>query len=386
MTRRHPGRTTLALALALTAAVASALAACGSDSQATGETGGSGSSGDSSGSSALADLESQVDAAIEAASAQQDTAPPSESSPAATDKKILIVPCLAAAEGCSRQADGAKKAADALGWDATVIDGQYDPTKWNAAVKTAISEKYDGVALMVIDSPAIQGSLDEAAAAGIPVVCSSCYDPDGKYAAVVPTGPVFEDQGYLMAQMMYKLTGGELHVLMMDSAEGYPPKLRKDGTMKFIEECKAAGGDCSYSEQSFTVAQLGPDLASATASAIRSNPDTTIVWSPYDAASPFIAQGLKSAGKADLPLVGFDANVQSSDMVRAGDSEVATIGLPLEWLGIATVDDLNSIFNGSEPADSGITSKMLTKDNLPASGAWEGDTDAFAAYLKRWGV
>jgi len=35
--------------------------------------------------------------------------------------------------------------------------------------------------------------------------------------------------------------------------------------------------------------------------------------------------------------------------------------------------------------DQGVTVKIINKDNVPASGAWESDFDAIPLYLKAWG-
>ena len=111
------------------------------------------------------------------------------------------------------------------------------------------------------------------------------------------------------------------------------------------------------------------------------------MWAPYDAAAGFIVQGLEQAGLTSTGgLVGFDANSANLDIIRNGGFQKYTIGLAMEWVAYAAVDNLNRIFEGEDVVDPGISSKLISAENAPASGAWNGDEDVRPGYLELWGV
>jgi ribose transport system substrate-binding protein len=161
------------------------------------------------------------------------------------------------------------------------------------------------------------------------------------------------------------------------------------GTERFIKDCQAAGGKCEIlGKQDVIAANLGTQVPAQAASFARSHPDFTIVYAPYDGAATFLIQGLKQSGidLSKTSMVGFDANAPSLDLIRNDGYEKATLGFPLEWLGYAAVDDINRMLAGQDPVDLNTLHKLLTKDNVPAKGAWEGDFPGFRqAFLKAWG-
>lgn len=328
----------------------------------------------------------RIDKLVAAAIARQDAAPPASGPVPAKNRNIVVIPCAMSAEGCARLARGAIEAAQAIGWKTTLIDPVGDTGKMAQAVEKAISMKADGIVLTSIDASLIAGPLREAKRAGIPVVADGT-NQDGLYDDVIFSHDFYFRQGYLVAAAAYVFGGHKLHTIMLTDNEFGGVRTRAEGSNAFLADCEKAGGDCKLSaSQNMLVSGLTTVVPQQAVNLVRLHPDYTALWTGYDAALNFIIQGLR---QADLDrqgfAVGFDANVANLAVVKAGGYERATLGAPLEWGGYALIDSMNRLFAHSAPVDEGLRSRLLTKDNLPAATAWEGDVDFRSKYRMLWG-
>ena len=336
----------------------------------------------------LEEFHASVDETVEAATAEQSARPGGASLPVEPDRTVVIIPCGMAAEGCARAARGTEEAAAVLGWETVLIDPAGDPSKMANAVLQAINLGADAIALQAIDAGTVLGPLTEAKKAGIAVVAFAGIDQDGVLDATIPSEESFVDDGYNIAAAAYRMAGDRLNIIQMRADEFGVIVNRATGTEKFIEECRAAGGECSIlAAENFLVSNLTTQVPQQAVGQLRRNPDFDVLWVGYDAGLNFMIQGLEAAGLTDEGFaVSFDANVANLDIIREDGFEKATSGLPLEWVGWAEVDALNRLFQGEEPTDGNVRSKVLVRENLPDAGAWEGDVDFRAAYRELWNV
>src|SRR4051794_28392102 len=95
---------------------------------------------------------------------------------------------------------GAEEGAKAAGWQINVVDGEFSSNKELTAIRKAVAEKVDGIALFVIDCPTVQAAVEEAKEAEIPVIYSEGYD----CSELKDGGP---ETGY--TNMRYNLLGGK---------------------------------------------------------------------------------------------------------------------------------------------------------------------------------
>jgi ribose transport system substrate-binding protein len=357
---------------------------CGSDSSGGSSSAPAEGSGDKS---KLAAFEAQIDKDTQAATADDPARPPTDGPKAAAGKTVFVIGCSFQAEGCARPSKAAAEAVKAIGWNVTLVDTQGDPTKAANSIRQAISQKADGIIVNGFDGTGLAAPLGQARDAGIKTVGMVAADPKGAFDNIMPK--TLEPDGYLLGQQAYKLSKGKLHILMFTGDEFGVVQQRVQGTERFVKECQAAGGDCKIvGKQDVIAAQLGTQVPAQAASLARANPDFTIVWSPYDGAGTFLIQGLKQSGvdMSKSVMVGFDANAPNLDIIRKDGFEKATIGFPLEWMGYQAVDNLNRMFGGQDAVELNTLHKLLTKDNVPASGAWQGDFPDFrTAFKAAWG-
>ena len=348
------------------------------------------SGGSKSGSSAsLAAFNTKVDQLIAKRSAAVTSLPPSSGPKVAKGKKVYIIACLQALEGCQRESKTAVEAGQAMGWSMKLIDTQSVPDKMNAAVQQAINDKVDGVAVEAIDMATLAGPLATAKSHGIKIVCFACVNSNSLADQVIPSSQSFYDDGYALAAQIYKNTNGHPRILLISNKEVGVIANRQRGTEQFVADCVAAGGDCKIvSTQYFLFADLQTRVAGLVSGSLRQHPDVNALWMAFDSTSSFMTEGVQQAGvpKSKIGLYGFDGNIPNIHDIRTGGYEVATMAGPFEWVGWAEMDALNRLFQSQQPVDNVVQSKLITKDNLPPTDTYSGDVDFKPAYLKDWGI
>jgi ribose transport system substrate-binding protein len=393
-------------ALAATAAVlVAALSGCGNSSGSDGAAAPTTKDATATPSANLTSFNAKVNSDVAAALSTQTPAgngQPTTGPQGAKGKTIMIIPpgTRAATQGGYRVAWAARDAALSLGWKVDFLTpANSDPTDYAAAVQQGIAQHVDGILTVSIDGAVIPTALQQAKGAGVKLVGevaantnSNVNGDTGVYDGFAPSYRSLVQTGYLLGEEAYKLTGGHVHGIDM-VATGYGIITgRLQGWLKFIKACQAAGGDCQVVDTvNFTGAQITTQLPTLTASAARSNPSWNVLWPGFDSGLPFMEPGLRSASLLDAGkiAVGFDGNAQNLQEIRSSGFEQATIGLSTVCLGYAGIDAMNRLFAGQTAGvlgDHGCQNKLLTRSNVPASGAWSGDFDPRAQYWKLWGV
>lgn len=337
-------------------------------------------------------FEAKVAKGFAASTAEQTQKPPTEGPKGVPGKRIFIVACPLAAEGCKRMSEATKEAAQVLGWDATIIDGKGDPSVGTAAIDRAVAAGANGVVGIALDAVTVAGALTNAKSKGLFSVCAFCGNSDGEtglYDAILPSVQSFANDGYNLGQALYTVGKGHVQQLMLTDPEFVDVVKRQEGNENFMKECEAAGGDCKIvARQQFLVSELATNVPTKVAAAVRQHPNFNILWAPYDDALVFALQGLQQAGLSggDRWGAGFDANTPSVDRIRSGGDEKASVGLPGIWIGYALVDQLNRLFAGQRPVEQNVKTKVLVQANVPSSGPWDGDIDVRPLYKKLWGI
>ncbi|MFK0206457.1 sugar ABC transporter substrate-binding protein [Agrobacterium sp. NPDC090283] len=349
----------------------------------------------SAGAESLKDFNARVDAIVAEAAAKQSTTPPSEWPAPVTGKKIVIIPCSMGGEGCAAPARALQEAAKTLGWEALLIDGAGDPSKMANAVQRAISIGADGIAIQAIDAGVIAGPLAQAKKAGIKIVAYQSLNKDGLIDVSCPVNADWAttdgstetfQEGYFITAYAYKEAGYSLKMIQMRADEYGVVAARVKGADKFINECKAAGGDCEIlASENYLITDLTTRVPQQAVNLVRRHPNFTVLWAGYDAGLYFMIQGLQAAGLTSKGFaVSFDGSAPNLEIIRKGGFQRATAAASPPWIGYCQASSLNRLFSGQQPVDEGVHTKLLTKDNVPASGAFVGDVDYKPFYEKQW--
>lgn len=300
------------------------------------------------------------------------------------NKKIVMITCGSLGVGCVLGAKGAQEAAAALGWTSTIIDGKFDPSTWNSAVQQAVTGGADGIVLLAVTPALIQGGLDRARAAKVPVV--DVYQPRFPGAPAID-GDVTSDHvaaGKAVADWIAKDSGGKARVLILDVAE-LPETIKRNDAL--ADELGRVCPNCAVERQKFSAALAAQRLATLVTTQLRQHPDTTYVTGPYDATGTFIAQGIRQAqmtGK--VKFLNFEGNPIGFDLMKGGE-QAAELAVAAPFAGWLAVDLLARKLAGQpHPDDVTIPQRFFVAGATPPTGdrGWDTDFDYRAALDKVW--
>lgn len=339
-------------------------------------------------------------AALDAAYKGTDREPPKTASKPAKGKKVWIISPGQIGESASIPTKAAKEAGELLGWDMTIYDSKLDVASFSTGVRQAIAAKADGVILDAIDCPLVKQALTEAKAAKVKIVgyyAFDCDDPNVKgtpmFDASVNFGAQLGNYSALTkawaaakADWVITKTKGHAKVIEFKEDELLVVKYIREGFEEELAKCKT----CQIVQTvDFTLSDLGPKLQQKAQTALLQHPEANAIHVPYDSAVLLgISAAVFESGRNDqIDLIGGEAFPTNLALIRANKGEDAANAFPAEWTGYASVDTMNSLFNGQPIQDSGIGFRVIDRDhNLPASGGYVPSADFKAAYKKAWGV
>lgn len=246
--------------------------------------------------------------------------------------------------------DGARAAAELLGWELEVIDTAVTPETAVAAFQLAISMRPDAV----IDSgwpPVVIGDqLAELESMGIPVIAWGTVaelGQDGVIARITQEADLIE-RGEWVAQWVLAESGEEANVLYV-SLDIYD--LLRIHHEAFNETLSAGCPDCGNTDLPVGPTDLGAGLPAMIVNALRANPDVNYVVPAYDDMSAGLPEALEAAGLADrVEIADNGGGTLSRQGVADGKIAVNVPDSP-EYLGWVAMDALARHFNGDPVPD-----------------------------------
>lgn len=389
-----------AAALAAAAALACATAVgCGSSDDDTSSTAAAGagttatssSGGDAPG---LAEAKANVDRWLRGTSVE----PVTDGSPAiAPGKNIWVISCGQLLSSCARGTKGAVEGARAVGWKTQVFDTKGDLSSAGDGIRQAIAAKADGIYVYFIDCSYMRKPLEEAKAAGIPVVQSEGVDCDqsdsGAPRLFTWTTEYVEgdmltwirDFGRAMTSYLIVAGEGKGNVLYVADNAAISTRSVVDGFEQEIATCT----ECKSKVVEYSFDEIAKGLSSRVQDELLRDPKITQVGVAYDALlNGGVSEGVQQAERTgrELTLTAGEGQEATMDLVRDGVA-AAGVGLDNEWEGWSGVDSLNRLFAGRRPVSSGIGIQLYDKDhNTPESGPYVSTIDFRSAYKQAWGI
>ena len=299
-------------------------------------------------------------------------------------KKVVIITCGSLGIGCVFGAKGAQEAAVALGWSSTVVDGKFDPSTWNTAVQQAVAGGADGIILMAVSPALIQGGLDRAKAAKIPVV--DVFQPRFPGAPAID-GDVTSDHaaaGAIVANWIAADSGGKGHALILDVSE-FPEVMKRNDAIanELARVCKG----CVVERQRFGAALAPQRLATLVTVQLREHADIGYVTGPYDATGTFITQGIRQAqATGKVKYINFEGNPIGFELMKGGE-QAAEMAIASPFAGWLAVDVLARKLAGQPvPDEVAVPQRLFLSGDTPPAGdrGWDTDFDYKAALGKVW--
>lgn len=376
MSRNPRSRRGLAVA---TAAVAAALLLAGCTTDSGGGTGGSASP------SADDDIAAQLTALYDGIFIE----PPADGPAAESGKTVWYISCGESFAACSSSSAAFQEAGEVLGWDVTVFDGGSDPAKTASGIEQAIATGADGIAILAMDCSLITGALQQAQAAGIPVVNAQGMDCEAPLftASVNVAGTddfcqFYKDWGMYKAIYTEAIGAGGA-ILDLNETSQELQKCTHEGFVEQIDTCES----CSIAaDVPWSFATIG-DLGSIVSSALLSNPDATAINVSADTLiPPFVAPAVQEQGST-IKIIGGEGYGPNFELIRSGVQTVS-IAYSFPWIAWGQADALNRVFAegaGAEQPNQGGGFQAVDADhNLPEGDSYEPPVDFRSLYRAIW--
>jgi ribose transport system substrate-binding protein len=279
--------------------------------------------------------------------AQSPSAAAPVSSAGAGKTIAVITPDYAAQPAAKEAIDRFQNAAQAQGYQVTVVDTARDNAAINGEITTAVAQEVDAI-VTAFGSPQEFGEgLAAAGAAGVPVFG---LDTGG---VVEPTlVNVTTDNGFLgtsTAQAIIDAHEGSGKVIMIHFDPFEPVRLRAEAAKALFE---ANGWEIIEYVQGDPEDSTG--FAKATTLDLLSKHPTgevDAVWAGWDASALGAYQATQEAGRSEVLVTGVDGQDFAQAEVAKGGNWIATARQ--DWPTIATtlVGIINDHFAGSDPAE-----------------------------------
>lgn len=300
--------------------------------------------------------------------------------------KVMWISCGLAAEGCKVPADGALEAGELLGWDVTVVDGQFDPAVYNRSISEAIDQGYDAIVLGAVSSEAASSAVKSARDAGIIVGSWDSLNDPSEVGVSFETDQDVAAQGEAMASYLIASTEGNSQAHVM-----YAPEFKQNSTL--IEGVQNAFDRCGSCEivklDQFVSGEADSRLPSLAVTTLNENPSINLTISSYDASLLGVVPALEAAGVADRTLVvGFNGISPMLNFIAEGRA-TATVSAPQAWGAWATMDNINRLIAGEETVEHKVPFRLFATENIDQitlGKAYEGDYDFRSNYASIWGL
>ena len=256
--------------------------------------------------------------------------------------------------------------ADELGWELTMIQGDFDFQKMNPAVESAIGQGADAIFDGYTDVASIGSIVTAAKDAGIPIFAmDSATEETDAFAINITTdqqGIVDQTVGAL-EESLGGLDGKNVMVIGHDPHPGI--RMRASLAEEALTEAGAtiAGGGI----QKVTSPATGRTEALAlVADYISANPgQLDAVWVGWDDAALGAAQAITEAGESGV-VTGVDATSEAIAGIEAGGSFLATIEQPWPSILDTVVDNIEAYReSGDMPAQrfEAVATTLVDKAN-----------------------
>jgi ribose transport system substrate-binding protein len=320
--------------------------------------------------------------------------------PAAKGKHVVVISAGQAASSSSVPSNGAVAAAQKAGWQVDLYDAQLMPSKYPDLIRQAIGAGADGIVLDAIDCQAAKQAMQEARDKGIALVSIygfDCNDPQGGgeatglYSANINFGPAAADpdvfsESYGSDQANYIIadSNNTAKIIAIQDEEFTVLKWTLQGFQDSIEHSNGSQivSTLQVTTSDLTGGTIGPKIQAE----ILKHPEANWIKSPYTFVTTLGIIPSLGDKAGTLKVMGGEGFAPELDAIRDNKITAANV-ISSEWVGWASIDTMNSVFNKQAPVDSGIGWTMVdATHNLPTSGEFIPPVDFKSEYAKVWGV
>lgn len=258
--------------------------------------------------------------------------------------------------------EGAQKAAEAAGAKLVIFNANNDPAAQNSAIETYIQQKVDGIAVVAIDVNGIMPAVEQAAAAGIPVVAIDAILPEGPQKAQigVDNAKAGADIGTFFLDYVKNDMGGKVKYGVVGALNSFIQNVRQEGFEKVVKE--AEGVETAGVVDGRNVQD---NALSAAENLITGNPDMTAIYATGEPALMGAIAAVESQGRqSDIKIFGWDLTAQAIAGIDAG-YVTAVIQQDPAAMGAAAIEALGKLADGGNVDKTiAVPITIVTKENV----------------------
>lgn len=246
------------------------------------------------------------------------------------------------------------------GWKVSTVDPQGSPDKAVAAIQDFVLKKVDLIAVTVFPSSSLAAGLQQAKAAGIPVVSLSGGLADG----VQVNWDTGYPQGKTLADNLVAETGGKGNLLVLGYKSGLPCVGREQALDDDIKKTQLAvtRDEVPIPGQ----VEAGTRFAHAWLANHPNNGAGMTIWGCFDDPSIGAITAIKQAGRSGIRVYGINGTPSALKAVQAGDMD-ATIFLDVYSGGKQVADATPGYIAAgvnAKPKNVPLPSVVVDKDNV----------------------
>jgi simple sugar transport system substrate-binding protein len=297
-------------------------------------------------------------------------------------KKIALVMRFNTGTFSAQYVDGVKKQVAKYGGTVTVLASENDLGKLTANLDSAVTQRFDGILIDHGDAAALTNGLNNAKAAGIPIVA---FD-SGLNAFEGITNLAQNDQqlAEFTLEKLAEEAGGKGNIVKVWVA-GFPPMESRQVSYKAFQEKYpeikeiAAFGDASNPQL---------DTQNKLEAVLKQYPnkgDITAVWAAWDEFAKGAANAIKQAGRDEIKLYGIDLSDEDLKMIQDPTSPwIASAAVDPTSIGTVQVRYLYQKLNGdTTDAEVQLEPVFVHRDALPTDKVIT--TADLSQYVEGWG-
>lgn len=240
---------------------------------------------------------------------------------------------------------GIEAAAEAVGWKVKTINAEPVPAVLQGAMEEAIRKNPDFIAFVGVNAEEVSRQLEQAKAAGIPVIASHSLQKNGEEGITANVLPVQVAEKYMevLAAKTAVDVGPEGGEVLVDYLTGFPLPLYY--TNAYVSALEKFCPTCTVKKQNIQPTSIGKDAPQQICNQLRTMSNVKGVVLSYDAIGIGIKAACKSAGVTLPPVYTYAPDAPGVEELK---NEEKKAGAPLDYGddGAAYVDTAIRIANG----------------------------------------
>jgi len=265
-------------------------------------------------------------------------------------------------------------------------------------IDNAVQAHVSVIILLAIVPQSVATGLQEAKAAGIPVIETFIGNPglpsagDKALGVVADATYPYSETGKLAAEWEIEQTGGKIDSVVQQFAGQPPSDATAAGWTDALKQyCPKT---CSYSDDNVTEGAQTVQQIQSGAQVAAQDSSVNAIFPVYDYQMAYMLPELTAATASNrINLLSENADLAQMQELSQGTSVKVDVGNPVQWDGWAAVDEaLRALKGVPVSANEQLPVRLFDTDNIksvnltanPAS--WYGGADYQADYEKLWGL